>query len=197
MEHEAFVERVLKRLPSSKPSSFTFESWDHAGRPTKEGFGLCPIQGVDPDALIEAVMDVDHYEGNIDHVAECRSIEDDRFGEDAVRFYQRLDLPMLGSIHMELVLKDLGTREGYRVAAWDLLEDETNDLSAKKAFRSEYNHGAWFAADGVVGYALGSAPKKGDVGRLKWMALTKGADAAASRVVKANIEGMAAWAKRR
>ena len=49
----------------------------------------------------------------------------------------------------------------------------------------------------VVGYALASAPKKQDVGRLKFAALTKGADAAASKVLKANIEGMARWAARR
>jgi hypothetical protein len=35
------------------------------------------------------------------------------------------------------------------------------------------------------------------VGFLKWKALTSGADAAASRVLRANVEGMARWAARR
>jgi len=198
VEHQAFVERVLQHLPSSPPSSFTFSSWSHAGRPTEEGFGLLPVPGVDPDKLIDAVMDVDHYVGNVEHVAACRSIADERFQPpEAVRFYQKVDIPMLGAVHHELVLHRLGTRGDYLVAAWDLLRDETDALSAKEAFRSDYNHGAWFAAPGLVGYALGSAPKRGDVGFLKWKALTKGADVAASRVVKANIEGMSAWAARR
>lgn len=197
-EHEAFVERVLQHLPPRPPAAFTFAHWSHAGRPTDEGFGLMPIPGLDPDRVLDAVMDVDHYVGNVEHVAACRSIPDPRFPPpDRVRFYQRIDVPVLGSIHHELVLHRVGERSGYHVAAWDVLRAETDALSPKVALRSDYNHGAWFAAPGVLGYALGSAPKREDVGFLKWKALTSGADAAASRVVKANIEGMARWAARR
>ncbi len=198
MEHEAFVDRVRQRLPATPPSTFTFLHWNHAGRPTDEGFGLMPVPGADPEAVIAAVMDVGNYVGNLSHVEECRPIEDDRFVPPAaVRFYQRLALPMLGAVHHELVLHDLGELQGYRVAAWDVLREETDALSPKVGFRSDYNTGAWLVRDGVVGYALASAPKRGDVGFLKWQALTKGADVAASRVLKANIEGMAAWAERR
>lgn len=198
MEHEAFVERVFRHLPDPPPTSWTFAHWSHAGRPTEEGFGLLPVPGADPDKVIAAVMAVDEYRGNVEHVAECRSIPDDRFAAPgAVRFYQRVDLPVLGAVHHELVLFDLGTRNGYRVAAWSVLRAETDALSPKIGFRSDYNHGCWLAAPGLVGYALGSAPKREDVGFLKWKALTTGADVAASRVVKVNIEGMARWAARR
>ena len=197
MEHIAFVDRVLARLPAGPPSSFQFQSWSHAGRPTEEGFGIGPVAGVDPEKLIAAVMDVDHYVGNVEHVAESRSIADSRFTGDAVRFYQRVDIPILGGIHHELVLHRMGVHKGYHVAAWHVLRAETDALSAKQAFRSDYNHGAWLVAPGVVGYALGSAPKRDDVGFLKWKALTSGADVAAGRVVRANIEGMARWASRR
>ena len=197
-EHLAFVDRILAHLPASSPSAFTFSSWSHGGRPTEEGFGLLPVSGLDPEALIDAVMDVDHYVGNVEHVATCRSVADSRFTPpEAVRFYQKVDIPMLGAVHHELALHRLGKKGDYLVAAWDVLRSETDALSGKEAFRSDYNHGAWFAGPGAVGYALGSAPKRGDVGFLKWKALTKGADVAASRVVKANIEGMVAWAKRR
>lgn len=201
-EHVAFVDRVFKHLPSPAPSTFTFAHWNHAGRPTEEGFGLVPVPGADPEKLVAAVLDVDHYVGNVEHVAACRSIADPRFslsaaGGPSVRFYQRVDLPVLGAIHHELVLHDLGTRNGYRVVAWSVLRAETDALSTRDGFRSDYNHGAWLAAPGLVGYALGSAPKREDVGFLKWKALTSGADVAASRVVKANIEGMAKWAARR
>ena len=168
----------------------------HAGRPTSEGFGIGPVAGADPEKLIAAVMDLDHYVGNIEHVAVCRTIKDERF-PDGRRFYQRLDLPLLGTIHHELVLRDLGTRDGYRVAAWEVLRAETDALSAKEGFRSDYNVGAWLAAPGVVGYALASAPKRDDVGFLKWKALTTGADVAASKVLRANIEGMARWSLKR
>ncbi len=198
MEHEAFLARVLERLPASPPTQFVFQSWNHGGRPTDEGFGLCPVPGVDPQKLLDAVMDVDAYVGNVQHVAECRSIQDDRFvPPDAVRFYQRVDIPMLGAVHHELALHRMGEKKGYQVAAWHVLREETDRLDPKKAFRSDYNFGAWLVMPGVVGYALASAPKREDVGFLKWKALTKGADAAAKRVVKANIEGMARWAMSR
>jgi hypothetical protein len=198
MEHEAFVQRVLQRLPASPPSAFSFNSWAHGGRPTKEGFGLMPIAGLDPAKVIDAVMDVDHYVGNVDHVVDCRAVNDDRFtGPEAVRFYQRVNIPALGKIHHELVLHRMGEHKGYLVAAWHVLRAETDRLSSRDGFRSDYNHGAWFAAPGIVGYALGSAPKRDDVGFLKWKVLTKGADAAAGQVLKGNLRGMAAWSARR
>lgn len=198
MEHEAFVARALAHLPASPPSSFVIQSWAHGGRPTKEAFGILPCPGLDPEKAMAAVMAIDEYVGNVEHVAVSRSIDDARFAApDAVRFYQKVDLPMLGSIQHELVLHRLGEKQGYLVAAWGLLPAETDALDTRNGFRSDYNHGAWFAAPGVLGYALGSAPKRSDVGWMKWKALTTGADAAASKVLKANIQGMAAWAARR
>jgi len=197
-EYEDFVARVFRQLPSSPPSEFVFKHWSHAGRPTEEAFGLMPIAGADPEKALAAVMDVDHYVGNIEYVAECRTIADARFKPPKdVRFYQRINLPLLGGIHHHLVLHRLEARAGYQIAAWEVLRAETDALPHKEAFRSDYNHGAWLVAPGLVGYALGSAPKREDVGFIKWKALTSGADAAASRVLKANIEGMARWAARR
>jgi hypothetical protein len=198
MEAKAFVDRVLPHLPRSAPSKFSWKSWKYGGRPTAEGFGIMPVAGVDPARLSAAVMDIDHYVGNVQHVEESRSIADPRYTlPNAVRFYQRVNIPVLGKVHHELVLHRLGEMNGYEVIAWELLKSETDKLNPKKGFRSDYNLGAWFAAPGVVGYALASAPKKSDVGRLKFAALTKGADAAASKVLKANMEGMARWAARR
>ncbi|MCB9688334.1 MAG: hypothetical protein H6735_25065 [Alphaproteobacteria bacterium] len=198
MEHLEFVDRVLSHLPASKPSDYFVAHWPHAGRPTEEAVGLVPVAGADPARVMDAVMDVDHYVGNVEHVKVCRAVADSRFqAPDAVRFYQKIDLPLLGSLHHELVLHRLGERNGWHVAAWHLLRPETDALNPKEGFRSDYNHGAWFAAPGYVAYALGSCPKRDDVGFLKWKALTSGADAAASRVLKANIEGMARWASRR
>ncbi len=91
----------------------------------------------------------------------------------------------------------MGEKNGYLVAAWGLLRAETDKLPARKAVRSDYNHGAWFAAPGILGYALGSAPKRSDVGFLKWKALTTGADVAASKALRTNLEGLSAWAARR
>jgi hypothetical protein len=198
VEYLAFVDRVRKRIPARPPAGFHFESWPHAGRPTDEGFGLLAIPGLDPAKAIDAVMDVDHYVGNVDHVSVCRSIRDPRFvPPEAVRFYQKLDIPLLGAIHHDLVLRRMGTLDDWQVAAWDINRAETDALSAKEGFRSDYSQGAWFARPGLLGYALASAPKRDDVGFLKWKALTTGADAAAGRVVKANLEGMARWAARR
>ena len=198
MEHQAFIDRVLQHLPSGQPSGFEHKGWEHAGRPTKEGFGIIAIPGVDPTKVMDAVMDLDNYVGNVGHVTESRTIVDARFeAPKAVRFYQRVDIPLLGAVHHELAIHRMGEIQGFQVAAWHVLRPETDALSSRKGFRSDYNVGAWFAKDGVLGYALGSAPKRGDVGFLKWKALTKGADVAASRVLKTNIEGMARWAAKR
>lgn len=197
-EHDDFVERIIKQLPATPPTAFTFKHWAWGGRPTEEGFAIMPVAGADPEKVLAAVMDLDHYKGNIDHVEECRAIADPRFQPpDHVRFYQRVNLPLLGSVHHELVLHRMGVKNGYAIAAWELLRAETDKLDPKKGFRSEYNQGAWVVAPGVVGYCLGSAPKREDVGFFKFTALTKGADAAAPAVLKNNIEGMSRWAAKR
>ena len=198
MDITPFLQRVLQRMPAARPTAFQFSHWSYGGRPTDEGFGIMPIPGVNPARVADAVMDVDHYVGNVEHVSVCRAIADSRYTPpDAVRFYQRVDIPLLGNVHHELVLKRLGVVQGYTCVGWDILSAETNALSTRDGFRSDYNQGLWIVADGLLGYALSSAPKRDDVGLLKWKALTSGADAAASRVLKANIEGMARWAARR
>ncbi len=200
MELTSFVARVLAKAPtaSTPPASYQLQTWAHGGRPTDEAFGILAIPGLDPQKAIDAVMDVDHYTGHIDHVQACRAVPDPRhLPPEQVRFYQRLDVPMLGVIHHELVLQRLGTQKGYLVAGWDILKPETAALNAKDGIRSDYSHGVWIAAPGVLGYAFGSAPKRDDVGFLKWKALTSGADVAAGRVLRANIEGMGRWAAKR
>lgn len=198
MEAEAFVDRVFKHVPRVAPREYTFLHWNHAGRPTDEGLGLLPAPGSDVERIVAVVLDLDHYKGNIDHVAECRVIADPRFTPPArLRFYQRLEIPVLGTLQHELVMERLPARQGYEILAWDILGPETTALSSAKGARSEYSMGAWLVGNGMVGYALASAPRRDDVGFLKFKALTSGADAAASRVVRANIEGMIRWGARR
>ncbi len=176
----------------------SFKNWSYGGRPTKEAVGVIAIPGVDPEAIVNAVMDVDHYVGNIDKVVESRSVPDPRFElPDSVRFYQRIKLPVLGSLHYENVLHRVGTRAGYEVVAWHLLEQETVALSPRVGIRSAYSLGAWFAAPGIIAYALASGPRREDVGLIKWKAMTRGADVAASTALRINMEGMARWATRR
>jgi len=196
MSDTAFLDRVFSNLPPLG-ARFAFSSWRHGGRPTSEGVGVLPLPDVDVDAVAARVMDVDHYVGNIDYVVESRSIADDAWQPpESVRFYERIKVPVLAEIQMELVLTDLGERDGWRALAWHLLEDPTERLNPKRGARSDYNVGAWLLRPDAVGYALSSAPRKKDVGRLRFAALTKGADAGASRVVQANIEGMVRWSKR-
>jgi len=197
MSAAAFLDRVMPNVPSLGGRDFQFKGWRHAGRPTQEGVGVLAQSGVNVDKLAACIMNVNSYRGNVDHVEESRSIADSRYAtSQAVRFYQRVKVPMLATIHMELVLQDFGMRDGWRVMAWDQLGPETDRLSAKLGARSEYNVGAWLIKTDVVAYALSSSPRKKDVGRLKFAALTRGADAGASQVLKANIRGMVAWSKR-
>ena len=193
-----FLDRVMERMPSEPLNKFVFTAWRYAKKPTSEGFGLMPISGVDPEKFIACVMDVDNYVGQVDHVLECRSIADERYQPPkAVRLYELISVPMLANLQMELVLEDLGERDGFRVVTWRQLDAETEVLNPKKGARSDFNEGVWMAKDGVFGYALTSAPRRKDVGLIKFTALTKGADKLAPAVIKANINGMLAWAKKR
>ncbi len=197
MSAASFLDRVFAHAPSSVGGDFQFQAWRHADRPTQEGFGILPISGVDVDRLAACILNVGAYRGNVDYVEESRVIADARYAPPgAVRFYQRVKVPMLATIQMELVLSDYGVRNGWRVLAWHQLDAETARLNPDVGARSEYNVGAWLLRSDAVGYALSSAPQKGDVGRLKFAALTKGADAGAPQVVKANINGMVAWSRR-
>jgi hypothetical protein len=193
---QAFLDDIFARMPSQTVAEYTFQSWERAGRPTSEGFGLAPIS-VDSEKVIARVMDVDHYVGNIDYVAECRTVPDAAYNPpQSVRFYQRVDVPMLGAVQHELVIVDGGTRNGYRYAYWYLLEDPTNALDPDVGARSDYSMGAWVVGNGMLGYALSNAPVRDDVSWAKWQAMTTGADLTAKPVVLANLEGLAAWARR-
>jgi len=196
-EVQAFLERVFRKLPpaGTLPKAYKLEGWEVSGKPTEEAVGFMPAPGVDPDRLIARVMDVNHYKGNIAHVVESRAIPDPAFmPPQQVRFYQKVDVPVIATIHHELVLVDAGTINGYRVAYWYLLKDKTNALETKTANRSDFNVGAWITSKGMVAYALSSWPKRDDLNFFQWGSLTTGADMAASPVIKGNIEGMAAWA---
>jgi len=195
MSADAFLDRVFRNLPAVG-GRYTFSAWRHGGRPTSEGVGVLPRGGVNVDALAGRIMDVANYHGNIAYVEASRVIADPAHSPPrSVRFYQRIKVPVLAEIHMELVLTDHGARDGWRVLAWHQ-HPATERLDAKVGARSDYNVGAWLLKPNAVAYALCSAPKKSDVGRLKFAALTKGADASAASVVKANIEGMVRWSQR-
>ncbi len=194
---DAFLDRVFSHLPRVSAGRFEFASWSQAGKPTLEGVGVLGVGGIDVDRLAARIMDVDHYKGNIAHVEECRAVSDPAYQPPkAVRFYQRVNVPMLARIQHELALVDHGQRDGWRVLGWHQIDAATAGLSTKDAARSAYNDGGWLIRPDAVAYALSSAPRKEDVGRLKFAALTKGADKAASKVVRANIEGMIAWSRR-
>ena len=197
MSAAAFLDRVFSHAPTGGVSRFSFQAWRHDGRPTKEGVGILPMSGVDVDRLAARIMDVANYKGNIDYVEESRIVPGPEHSPPkAVRFYQRVKVPMLAEIQMELVITDFGERDGWRVLAWDQLDASTAALNKRQGARSAYNVGAWLLRPDAVGYALSSAPRKEDVGRLKFAALTKGADAGAPKVVQANIEGMVRWSRR-
>ena len=195
MSAAPFLDRVFTHLPRIPIARGGFEAWSFQDRPTQEGVGVVPLRA-DPARMAARILDVGHYTGNVEHVVESRVIADAGLPSGAVRFYQRLKIPVLGEMQMELVLTDHGDRDGWRVLAWHQLDDATLRLDPARGARTEYNLGAWLLRADAVGYALASAPRRDDVGRLKFAALTTGADAAAHQMVKANIEGMARWAAR-
>lgn len=191
---DAFLDRVFAHLPRVPASGFDYQTWNHAGRPTNEGVGLMHQTGFDADKLVACILDVAAYPRELSSVTATRISQQ---GDGRVNYYQRIHVPVLGDLHMQLNLYDKGERDGWRLVAWDQDDAGTSALDRKQGIRSDYNVGAWLIRPDVVGYALSSAPRKADVGRLKFAALTKGADAGAAKMLKVNIEGMVAWARRR
>jgi hypothetical protein len=191
-----FLTRVVERLPKAPPTEYVFKSWAAPGKVTEEALGVSPMPNVDVKKFLARVMDVDHYVGPIPHVTESRGIADPAAVlPSKVRFYQRVKIPLLGELHQELVLELVGEHAGFEVAAWRMLDRETEALSTKVGIRAQYNDGAWLVAPNMIGYALSSAPRRDDVGFIKWKALTTGADVAAAKVIKENISAMARWAQ--
>lgn len=193
-----FVKRVLERATSTGVRDYTFKSWSVPGKATSEAVGVLPVPGADAARVLGRVMDVGRYVGNVDHVVESRAIADPNFQPPAaVRFYQRIKIPILGELHHDLVMRRIeGTPGGWEIAAWELNQRETEALSSKVGIRSQYSDGAWLVAPGLVGYALSSAPRREDVGLLKWKALTSGGEIAAPKMIRENIEAMVRWASR-
>ncbi len=199
-EVREFLERVLEKLSKGGAgvTGYQFRHWEREGKPTHEALGIKAIPGVDPREVIARVMDLDGYEGHIAHVEVCRSLRGPAPETlEWVHFFQRVSVPGVAKVQQELVLVDAGTIEGYRVAYWYLLGPETEALDPEAGARSEFNVGAWLVAPGVVGYALSTWPRRGDVNVLQWVLLTSGADGLANKVVEGNIDGIAAWAKER
>lgn len=194
MSADEFLDRVAAHLGRLKPDRFSHVSWRFENRPTAEAVGMLPRPDTDVEAMVAHILDVAGYTDNVRYVEDIEIIE--QRSDSDVTYVQHMNLPLIGRIQVQIHLTDYGDRDGYRIVAWDQDNDATAALDKKRGARTAYNLGAWLLADDAVGYALSSAPLKSDVGMLKYMAMTKGADVTASEVLKQNIEGMVAWAHR-
>ncbi len=194
MSAEEFLGRVFDHIPElNRSGGFSHRSWSYGGRPTKEGIGLLPVD-IDIESMVTCILNVEEYPRNVRYVESVEIL--DRRADNDFTYVQRLSLPMLGGLQMALRLVDLGERGGYHVVAWHQDDEATDALDKKRGgARTQYNLGAWLLKEHEVIYALASAPRKADVGSLKFAVMTKGAEATASEVLKSNIEGMVAWSK--
>ena len=191
---EDFLSRVMERLPDMSRDKFTSQSWRFEGRPTGEGLGLKPGVDVDPAAVIARIMDVADYPGNVKYVDETIVAKQTK---KAVTYTQKMKLPGIGGVQGVLTMKDLGTRDGYRVVAWQQDDAATEALDKKHGgARTEYNLGAWLVSETEVAYALSASPLKSDLGSLKYALMTKGSDATTGTVLATNIDSMIAWSQR-
>ena len=191
---DEFLDRVMPHVADLGTDRFRHTSWRFEGRPTSETVGILPHPGTDVETMVGHILDVEGYPDNVRYVEATEIVE--RRSDTDVTYVQRMNLPLIGRIQVQIHLSDFGERDGYRVVAWDQDDEGTQALNKKQGARIAYNLGAWLLTEDAVGYALSTAPLKSDVGTLKYMAMTKGADATASEVLKLNIEGMIAWAHR-
>ena len=188
-----FLDRVMPHLGKLPTDKFNHTSWRFENRPTSEGVGILPAQ-VNLDIMAGCILDAEHYPENVKYVESVEIV--DRQSPTDVSYIQRMSLPVLGKMQVQIDLTEIPSRDGWRIIAWDQNDAGTEELDKKQGARTAYNLGAWLLRDDAIAYALSSAPVKKDVGTLKYMAMTKGADAMASDVLKQNIEGMIAWAER-
>lgn len=191
---EEFLSRVMERIPNLPTDKFGSESWRYDGRPTSEGVGLKPVDGVDVDKLARCILNVEAYPDNVQYVEHTEVIS--RNSDTDVLYIQRMKLPALGGIQVALHLADLGERDGWRVVAWEQDDERTMALDKKQGARTEYNLGAWLIKPDGVAYSLSAAPIKKDIGSIKYALMTKGGDATVGTVLKTNIDGMVAWGEK-
>lgn len=190
-----FLDRVVIRIPELSGEKFSHTSWRVDDRPTSEVVGLLPGVEVDLDRMVERILDMDSYPGNIKYVVESKIIS--RVSAGDFVFVQKVNLPLLGGVQGGIHMVDFGDVGGFRALAWEQDDAVTDGLDQKHGgARLAYNFGAWLLKRDAVGYALSSAPRKQDVGALKFAVMTKGADATAGDVIKGNISGMIAWSQR-
>ncbi len=192
MSADAFLDRVLPHLDALSQERFNHTSWRFENRPTSEGVGLMPHEDVDVEVMVAHICDVEAYPDNVRYVEGTEVVE--RRSATDVTYVQRMHLPVLGRVQVQINLSDYGVRDGWRIVAWDQDDEATQALDKKQGARTAYNLGAWLLAENAVAYALSSAPVKSDMNSLKYMAMTKGADATAGEVMRQNIEGMLRWA---
>jgi hypothetical protein len=191
---DEFLDRVMPHVASLNPERFSHTSWRFEGRPTSETVGVLPNPDTDVELMVTHILDVEAYPDNVKYVESVEVVE--RRSDSDVTYVQRMNLPLIGRIQVQIHLSDFGDRDGFRVVAWDQDDEGTAALDKKQGARTAYNLGAWLLTESSVGYALSTAPLKSDVGTLKYMAMTKGADATASEVLRQNIHGMVNWAHR-
>jgi hypothetical protein len=190
---EEFIGRVLTHVATLSREKFNSTTWRFENRPTVEGVGLKP-HAVTVEDVARCILDVERYPDEVRFVESTQII--DRRSETDVTYIQRMNLPVLGRVQVQINLADYGVWEDYQVIAWDQDDEGTFALDRSRGFRTEYNLGAWLLTPDSVSYALSSAPLKSDVGTLKYLALTKGADVTAGEVIRQNIEAMIGWAER-
>lgn len=192
MSAEEFLDRVFPHIDDLDDERFNAVTWRYQKRPTSEGVGLMPHPGTDIDAMVGCILDVEGYPANVRYVEQIEVM--DRESDSEVTYIQRMNLPLIGRIQVQIQLADYGEMDGLRVVAWQQDDEATAALDKKQGARTAYNLGAWLMRDDAVLYALSSAPQKSDLGTLKYMAMTKGADAGAGEVIRQNIDGMIKWA---
>lgn len=190
---EDFIGRVLTHVAGLNRDRYNHATWRFENRPTSEGVGLKPHDVVVAD-VARCILDVERYPENVKYVESTEMI--DKRSDTDFTYIQRMNLPVLGRVQVQIHLADYGEWEDYQVIAWDQDNEGTAGLDKSRGFRTQYNLGAWLLQPGSVSYALSSAPVKSDVGTLKYLALTKGADVTAGEVIRQNIEAMIAWAER-
>ena len=129
------------------------------------------------------ILDVEAYPDNVKYVEGSTS---SKRSDSDVTYVQHMNLPLIGGSRCRSTLSDYGMRDGF--GSWHGIRT-TRPHTLNKA-RGAYRvptSASWLLAD-AVGYAPSTAPLKSDVGT-PYMAMTKGADATASEVIKRGNSG--------
>ena len=126
--------------------------------------GVLPNPDTDVETMVAHILDVEAYPDNVRYVEGIEVIE--RRSDTDVTYIQRMNLPVIGRIQVQINLSDYGIRDGFRSHRLGSGRRSYGGAGQEAGAPAPPTTSApGCSTEDAVGYALASAPLKSDVER--------------------------------